>query len=118
MKPIEKEASGMLDVDSPPSGGLIVPSDSERTLYETIVPEEHFLRRLLQAIDFESFRPLLTSAYCPDQGRPPWDPVILLKLEVLARHYRLSDRERNPGERVYIAHRPVLGLLPNKPLTP
>ncbi len=116
MKPIEKEASGMLDVDSPPSGGLIVPSDSERTLYETIVPEEHFLRRLLQAIDFESFRPLLTSAYCPDQGRPPWDPVILLKLEVLARHYRLSDREVIAGARFNIAYRMFLGLSLTSPL--
>jgi len=106
----------MLDVDSPPSGGLIVPSDSERTLYETIVPEEHFLRRLLQAIDFESFRPLLTSAYCPDQGRPPWDPVILLKLEVLARHYRLSDREVIAGARFNIAYRMFLGLSLTSPL--
>jgi hypothetical protein len=37
-------------------------SAAELTLYEQIVPEDHFLRRLPQAVDFESFRPLLTSA--------------------------------------------------------
>jgi IS5 family transposase len=116
MKPIEKEASAMLNLDSRPADALIRPGDSDRLLYEQIVPEDHFLRRLLQAVDFESFRPVLTSAYSPDQGRPPLDPVILLKLEVLARQYRLSDREVVAEARFNIAFRFFLGLSLMSPL--
>jgi hypothetical protein len=68
----------MLNYESPPSDALLVLGDSERTLYEGIVPETYFLRRLSQVVDFESFRPSLTSAYSPDQGRRPLDPVVLL----------------------------------------
>jgi transposase len=85
-------------------------------LYEKIVPEEHFLRRVLQAVDFESFRPLLTSAYSPDQGRPALDPVVLLKLELLERQYRLSDREVIGAARFNVAHRLFLGLSLESPL--
>src|SRR6266478_163491 len=106
----------MLNHQSSPSDALRLLSDSERTLWEKLVPEDHFLRRLLQAVDFESFRPLLASAYCPDQGRPPLDPVILLKLEALARHYRLSDREVIEVVRFHIAYRLFLGLSVESPL--
>src|SRR5204863_8306883 len=75
------------------SDALIQLAGTERTDFEELVPPEHFLRRLLQAVDFESFRPLLSSGYSREQGRPPLDPVVVFKLEVLARHYKLSDRE-------------------------
>jgi IS5 family transposase len=106
----------MLNLDSLPSATLVPITDSERILYERIVPEDHFLRRLPQIVDFEGFRPLLTSAYCPNLGRPPLDPVIVLKLEVLARQYRLSDREVMAAARFNIAHRLFLGLSLESPL--
>src|SRR5260370_26393891 len=106
----------MLNHQSSPLDALRLLGDSERTLYEKIIPEDHSLRRLLQAVDFESFRPLLASAYCPDQGRPPLDPVLLLKLEALARHYRLSDREVMAAARFNVAHRLFLGLSLESPL--
>jgi transposase len=71
---------------------------------------------LLQVVDFEGFRPLLTSAYSPDQGRRPLDPVILLKLEVLARQYKYSDREVIAGARFNIAYRLFLNLSLESPL--
>lgn len=106
----------MLNHESPPSDALLLLGDSERTLYERLVPADHFLRRLPQVIDFESFRPLLTSAYSPDQGRRPLDPVILLKLEVLARQYKYSDREVVAGARFNIAYRLFLNLSLESPL--
>ena len=106
----------MINSDSPPSDALVPLSVVERTLYERIVPEEHFLRRLLAAIDFESFRPLLLSSYSPDMGRRPLDPVVLLKLETLARQYNLSDREVIAGARYNIAHRLFLDLSLESPL--
>jgi transposase len=106
----------MLDLELPPSDDLIPLSDSERALFEEIVPEDHFLRRLLQAVDFQGFLPLLAAAYSPDQGRRPLDPVVLLKLEVLARQYKLSDREVIGASRFNIAYRLFLGLSLKSPL--
>jgi transposase len=85
-------------------------SDAERQLFTQLVPEDHFLRRLVQVVDFERFRPTLAAVYCPDDGRPPLDPVFMLKLEVLALHYRLSDRELMKQAQVNVAYRLFLGL--------
>jgi transposase len=106
----------MLNHESPPSDALILLGDSERTLYERLVPEDHFLRQLPQVVDFESFRAVLTSAYSPDDGRRPLDPVILLKLEVLARQYKYSDREVMGAARFNIAYRLFLNLSLESPL--
>jgi transposase len=106
----------MLNPDSPPLNVLVPLGDPERVRYEQLVPEDHFLRRLLQAVDFEALRPLLAAAYSPDQGRPALDPVLLLKLECLERHYRLSDREVMAAARFHIAFRLFLGLSLESPL--
>ena len=79
------------------SNELIPITDSERQLWQEIVPEDHFLRRLSQAIDFEAYRPTLESAYT-GFGRPPLDSVFLLKLELLARQYRLSGPRGHGGD--------------------
>src|SRR5260370_6881684 len=105
----------MLNHQSSPLDALRLLGDSERTLYEKLVPEDHFLRRLLQAVDFESFRPLLASAYCPDQGRPSLDPVVLFKLEALPRHHRLSDPEVIDAGGFPIAFPLFLALSPHTP---
>jgi transposase len=99
-------------IPDPPLVAELVPmTDDERLLYESVVPEKHFLRRLPQAVDFESFRPLLVSAYNGrDFGRPPHDPVVMLKLEVLARQYGLSDREVIADARLNLGYRLFLGL--------
>jgi transposase len=106
----------MLHPTSLPASDLILLGTAERAMFEKVVPEDHFLRRLLQVVDFEGFRPLLSSAYSPDQGRPALDPVIVLKLEVLARQYRLSDREVIQGARFNVAYRLFLGLSLESPL--
>ncbi len=92
------------------SENLVPLSDIERQLFGQLVPEDHFLRRLLQVVDFERFRPVLAPAYCQDDGRPPLDPVFMLKLEVLALHYRLSDRALMKQAQVNVAPRLFLGL--------
>jgi IS5 family transposase len=73
---------------------IFVPlSDLERQVFSQIVPETDFLRRLTPLIDFERFRPTLALHYCADFGRPPLDPVMMLKLDLLSMHFRWSDRE-------------------------
>jgi transposase len=106
----------MLNLGRPPSDRLLPATAEERALYEQVVPEDHFLRRLLQAVDFPSFLPLLAAAYSPDHGSPPVDPVVMLKLEVLARQYNLSDREVMAGARFNLAYRLFLGLSLKSPL--
>src|SRR5712692_8052121 len=98
------------------SENLVPLSHAERQLFTQLVPEVHFLRRLVQIVDFERFRPVLATVYCQDDGRPPLDPVFMLKLEVLALHYRLSDRELMKQAQVNVAHRLFLGLSCTSPL--
>src|ERR1700686_3505951 len=88
--------------------------DPERQTFLEVVPEAHFLRRLLQAVDFEQFRPLVEPAYTAF-GRPPFDCVFMLKLELLARQYRLSDREVIAEARFDVALRLFLGITLRSP---
>jgi IS5 family transposase len=94
---------------------LIPLSDVERVLFLEVVPQDHFLRRLIAGVDFEQFRPALESAY-RGFGRPPLDCLFMLKLELLARHYGLSDREVINGVRFNIAFRLFLGVSLKSPL--
>jgi transposase len=94
---------------------LVPLDDAERQLFQDVVPEDHFLRQLNHVVDFEQFRPLLQAAY-RGFGRPPLDCVLMLKLELLARQYRLSDREVIADTRFHIAYRLFLGLSLKSPL--
>ncbi|MBV8614982.1 MAG: IS1182 family transposase [Acetobacteraceae bacterium] len=69
----------------------------------------------MDVIDFEAFRPTLESAYT-GFGRPPLDSVFMLKLELLARQYRLSNREVIAAARFNIAYRLFLGVSLKSPL--
>ena len=66
---------------------LIPMTEAERRVWEEIIPADHYLRRLAMTVDFERFRPLLEANYAGELGRPPLDVVVMLKLELLERHY-------------------------------
>jgi transposase len=91
-------------------------SDFERQLFTQLVPEDHFLRQLGPLVDFERFRPSLTAHYCLDNGRPPLDPVMMLKLDLLSMHYRWSDRELMRHAQVNMAVRLFLNIGCQTPL--
>jgi transposase len=90
--------------------GFVPLNDYERQLFVRLVPENHFLRQLERAIDFERFRPSLAQHYSPREGRPALDPVMMLKLDLLSIHYRWSDRELMRQAQVNMAHRLFLDL--------
>ena len=69
----------------------LVLTDLDHQIFEAIVPPDHYLRRVKQAVDFDRFRPTLVARYDPDRGRPPIEPLVLLKLEFLQFQYGLSD---------------------------
>lgn len=85
-------------------------SDLERQLFSQIVPATDFLRRLTPVIDFERFRPTLAQHYCGDFGRPPLDPVLMLKLDLLSMHFRWSDRELMRHAQVNVSVRLFLNI--------
>ena len=62
-------------------------TELDQQIFEAIVPPDHSLRRVLAQVDFERFRPLLLAQYDPTLGRPPIEPVLLLKLEFLQFQY-------------------------------
>jgi IS5 family transposase len=64
-------------------------------LYDQMVPQDHFLRILRKVVDWEYFTKRLIKIYKGQGvvGRPPFDPAMVLKVEVLAYLYKLSERQ-------------------------
>jgi hypothetical protein len=92
------------------------PTETDREIFQVLVPPNHYLRRAAQTIDFERFRPLMEPCYSLDQGRPAIEPVLLLKLEFLQYHDRLSDQRVIDAAQVNVAYREFLGLGLSSPL--
>jgi IS5 family transposase len=64
-------------------------------VYDQIVPKDHFLRKLRELIDWERFTRKLIRLYKGEGmvGRPPFDPALVLKMELVAYLYNLSERQ-------------------------
>jgi transposase, IS5 family len=64
-------------------------------LYDQVVPQGHFLRQLNHLIDWERFTRRLLKLYKGGGmvGRPPFDPAMLLKMELIAYLYNLTERQ-------------------------
>lgn len=64
-------------------------------LYEQVVPAGHFLRQLKQMIEWERFTRKLLKLYKGGGvvGRPPFDPALVLKVELIAYLYNLTERQ-------------------------
>lgn len=80
------------------------------------MPPDHYLRRVLRAVDLQRCRTLLAPAYDPALGRPALEPVLLLKLEFLQYHYNLSDRQVIDQAHYNMAFRLFLQLGLHSPL--
>jgi len=52
---------------------------------EELVLEDHILRKIDAAIDFTHIYELVGNMYCPNNGRPNIDPVVLFKM-ILIQH--------------------------------
>jgi IS5 family transposase len=64
-------------------------------LYDQVVPRDHFLRKLRQIIEWNRFTRKLIKLYKGEGlvGRPPFDPALMLKVELIAYLYNLSERQ-------------------------
>jgi transposase len=68
-------------------------TELDHVVFNLIVPDDHYLRAVSQVIDFELFRPRFTDSYSLTMGRPPIDPICMLKILFLRYQYKLtSDR--------------------------
>ena len=50
---------------------------------ESLVPEEHLLRKVDEAVDFRKLYEMVEPLYSEEDGRPSVDPVVLFKIVLL-----------------------------------
>ncbi|RRA72866.1 transposase, partial [Streptococcus agalactiae] len=50
---------------------------------DELVPKDHLLRQIDEAIDFSFIYDLVKDSYCADNGRPSLDPVMLVKIPMI-----------------------------------
>lgn len=64
-------------------------------LYDQVISQDHFLRKLRQIIEWDLFTRKLIKLYKGGGivGRPPFDPALVLKVELIAYLYNLSERQ-------------------------
>lgn len=85
---------------------------------ELLVPQEHLLRKIDAAVDFNRIYEIVGELYCKDNGRPSIDPVVLFKI-VLIQHLHgiRSLRQTVADVEMNIAYRWFLGYRVSKPVS-
>ena len=81
-------------------------------LYEQVIPQDHFLRKLDKVIDFSFVNEIAKDCYL-NLGKPgnrPYEPVILFKELLLAFLYDVSDREIEEQVNLNLAFKWFVGL--------
>ncbi len=78
---------------------------------EDLVPEDHILRQIDNAVDFEFIYKLVEDKYCLDNGRPSIDPVTLIKIPIIQYLFGIrSMRQTIRDIEVNLAYKWFLGL--------
>lgn len=88
----------------------IAPTELDLLVFDKLVPEDHYLRQLKAALNFEVWRTQVADCYAAGLGAPAEDPVRLLKLCLLQFQYGLSDRQVISQAQVNVAFRFFLDL--------
>ena len=81
-------------------------------IYERLVPRDHFLVQLNRVIAWDSFTALLVPAYkgLAEAGRPPYPPVMILKMLLIAYLYGFSERQVEEATNMNLAVKEFVGL--------
>lgn len=86
-------------------------SELEMVTIASLVPSDHLLRKIDAAIDFTFIRERVAPLYCPDNGRPALDPVVLFKMLFIGYLFGVrSERQLMREIQVNVAYRWFLGL--------
>jgi transposase len=67
---------------------------AELVTYEILIPKDHFLRQVEEAIDFSFINDLCAPLYCEDNGRPAIDPEILFRMLLVGYLYGIRSERR------------------------
>lgn len=83
----------------------------EFVMLEELVKEDHLLRKIDKHIDFSFIYDEVENLYCPDNGRPSVDPIVLFKMTLLQYLYGIRS-ERRLVEEIHhnMAYRWFLGF--------
>lgn len=65
---------------------------------DNLVPSEHLLRRIDNAVDFTHIYDFTEKLYCSNNGRPGIDPVVLFKMVLIQHLYGLPSLRRTAEE--------------------
>lgn len=77
---------------------------------EGLVPSEHLLRKIDEAVDFSAIYEMVEELYSEDNGRPSIDPVVLFKMVLIQHLYGLPSLRRTAAEvEMNVAYRWFLG---------
>lgn len=82
------------------------------SLYDQLIPKDHFLRQMNELVDFGFVHEELASKYCLDNGRMAIDPIQLFKYLLLKSIYNLSDRDLVERAKFDLSFKYFLGLAP------
>ena len=78
---------------------------------DDMVPQNHMLRLIDKAINWNFIYELVEEKYCPDNGRPSMDPVMLIKIPFIQYLYGIKSMRQTIKEiEVNVAYRWFLGL--------
>ena len=78
---------------------------------DDLVPQDHLLRQIEEAIDFSFIYDLVADSYSDDTGRPSLDPVLLIKIPILQCLFGIRSMRQTIKEiEVNTAYRWFLGL--------
>lgn len=87
----------------------------EMICMDDLVPEDHLLRKIDSAVDFTKIYEFVEDLYCPDNGRPSIDPVVLFKMVLIQHLFGIPSLRKTAEEvRMNVAYRWFLGYLMNE----
>jgi transposase len=80
--------------------------EMELVIIDSLVPEEHLLRKIKKHIDFSFINDICREYYCLDNGRPAIEPVIIFKMLFIGYLFGIRSERRLVEEvKVNIAYR-------------
>ena len=84
---------------------------------DSFVPQDHLLRKIEDAVDFSKLYEIIGDLYCPNNGRPSIDPVVLFKIVFIQHLYGIPSLRRTCEEiKMNVAYRWFLGYLMSEQL--
>ena len=77
---------------------------------DTLIPQDHLLRKIEKVMDYDWLYERLSPYYCTDNGRPGTDPVVLIKMVLIQHLYGIpSLRQTHREIQMNMAYRWFLG---------